>query len=374
MTKNKFFEIQSELTATKIRFFERYIERYLIKVLMKFGRCFIGDLFCGAGKNGEEDGSPLILIDKAKSILENDLLLKRHSKPEVIILFNDRNEKNIKSLKEELKEIDIPDNIKIIEPTCKDFADVLAETKSIFKKIKQAKFFFLDPYGYSDIHIDDIKTIMDFSYTEILLFLPTFFIYRFADAKKKIEGETKRFLDEFTTKGPGRYHDIDDFNESIRQRLLQYMELEFVRTMRIEGGTSKNALFFLTKHVLGIINMNELFWKFSEDGKGVIATRAKNKEKNLTLFELDYHTKPYKIFIKQLEETLQRDKKMLNIEIIRFAAREGVRLTHATNILKELQKGGKIKVSYLVEGKSRGFFISEQYWNKKMCEIEYIRD
>ena len=193
MTKNKFFEIQSELTATKIRFFERYIERYLIKVLMKFGRCFIGDLFCGAGKNGEEDGSPLILIDKAKSILENDLLLKRHSKPEVIILFNDRNEKNIKSLKEELKEIDIPDNIKIIEPTCKDFADVLAETKSIFKKIKQAKFFFLDPYGYSDIHIDDIKTIMDFSYTEILLFLPTFFIYRFADAKKKIEVETKRF-------------------------------------------------------------------------------------------------------------------------------------------------------------------------------------
>lgn len=373
MTKNKFFEIQSELTATKIRFFEKYIERYLIKVLMQFGKCFIGDLFCGAGKNGEKDGSPLILIDKAKNILRNEQLLKRHSRPEVIILFNDRNKRNIQSLKEEIKKIDIPNNIKVIDPICKDFVDFLSETKNIFKKIKQAKFFFLDPYGYSDIHIDDIKTIMDFSYTEVLLFLPTFFIYRFADAKQKVEGETKRFLDEFTTKGPGRYSNIDDFNESIRQRLLQYMGLEFVRTLRIEGGTSKNALFFLTKHVLGMVNMNELFWKFSEDGKGVIVEKVRSKGKNLTLFELDYHTKSYKIFIEQLEEALDRNKKMLNVEIIRFAAREGMRLTHARNVLKELKESGKIRINYLAKDKSRGFFISERYWNKKMCEIEYIK-
>ena len=85
---DKFYKNQNNLTAAKIDFYQNYIEVYLIKLLMGFGKCFIADLFCGAGKNGDKQGSPLILIDRARYAL-NVPRLKDNS--QIYILFNDKN-------------------------------------------------------------------------------------------------------------------------------------------------------------------------------------------------------------------------------------------------------------------------------------------
>ena len=63
-----FFNIQTDLTASKISVFKHYIQGYLPKLLMSFGNCLIVDLFCGAGKNGDKNGSPLVLIDSLNYI------------------------------------------------------------------------------------------------------------------------------------------------------------------------------------------------------------------------------------------------------------------------------------------------------------------
>lgn len=58
-----FFDNQSFLTAAKIKIYNEYITGYLPKILQTFKYCLIADLFCGAEKNGDEDG---ILLKKSK--------------------------------------------------------------------------------------------------------------------------------------------------------------------------------------------------------------------------------------------------------------------------------------------------------------------
>lgn len=370
MTKNNFFKIQSDLTAVKILFFEHYIENFLIKILMQFGSCIIGDLFCGLGKNGQKDGSPLILLKKAKKILQNEILLKKHPNPKIIIIFNDNNQDFINNLKKELNKIEIPHNIEISEPTSQDFSELLKYRKDNFKKNRQAKFFFLDPFGYSNIHIEDIKTIMLFPFTEILLFIPTSHIYRFSDSRA-MEKKTRQFLEEFTIKGPGHYSSLGRFIESIQLKLLQYIGLDYVRPITIDGGQNKNTLFFLTKHIIGMININNIFWKFTKDGEVISVSESLGKQKDLKLFESEYYTTAYKKFLNELTQFIQEKGKLSNKEIIKFTARNGMRLKHANKALHQIKKQGKIEPVYFDESKKRGFYVSKDYWNKLFCEINY---
>lgn len=62
MANKDFFYSQTDLTASKILIYRQYMSSYLPKILMQYGRCCIADFFCGCGKNGHEDGSPLVLI------------------------------------------------------------------------------------------------------------------------------------------------------------------------------------------------------------------------------------------------------------------------------------------------------------------------
>lgn len=116
MKKKEYYNRQDNLTAAKIEFYQDYIEGYLIKLLMGFGKCFIADLFCGAGKNGNNPGSPLVLIDKAKYILK----IPQLQNPQIYILFNDKDKNNIKNLKEELEKVEINENINIFSHKIKN--------------------------------------------------------------------------------------------------------------------------------------------------------------------------------------------------------------------------------------------------------------
>lgn len=100
MTKKGFYTDQSSLTAAKIEIYGEYLKRYLPKILMSFGKCLIADLFCGTGKNGSKKGSPLILLETAEYILTSELI--KNKRPKIQILFNDKENKNVENLKEEV--------------------------------------------------------------------------------------------------------------------------------------------------------------------------------------------------------------------------------------------------------------------------------
>ena len=365
MTK-EFFDRQTDLTAAKILIYRQYLNSYLPKVLMQFGKCFIVDFFCGRGKNGEQDGSPLVLLDVAKKMLESPVIKRKWVNAEIVIIFCDLEKKYCDDLTALLKTMSLPKGIKILGPLCEDFKSTMDRATNTFKIVKTPKFFFLDPFTYSDIGIDDVKALMDVPAAEVLLFLPTFHSYRFVKCAQEV-GALKKFLEDFTERGCADYEDIYDFNESIRLKLLKYIGLKYVRAVGLDEGTRKNALFYLTKHITGMLVMNKLVWKYATDG----ATVKTNRDIEPALFNLSTVSSNYAKMKVLLQNHIKEQKQISNVEIIDFAAQCGFDTKYANEVLKGMKKQGLIEVEYKQRDKIRGFYVADNHWDNEIAVIKH---
>jgi three-Cys-motif partner protein len=133
-----FYQQQDDLTAAKIGIYKEYIGVYLIKLLMGYKKCLVCDFFCGQGKNGEKQGSPLVLVDRANYILTTPHL----EAAKLLVLFNDSDKECIENLKNELKGIKKDDRVKIFFEN-KSFLEIFNEYIEKLKDSKIPKFFFL---------------------------------------------------------------------------------------------------------------------------------------------------------------------------------------------------------------------------------------
>lgn len=364
--QNKFFDEQTDLTASKILIYRQYIENYLPKVLMQYGRCYMADFFCGCGKNGQEDGSPLVLINIAAKMLENPVLKSKQPNAEIVIVFSDDDKKCCDDLTAHLQKMSIPRQIKIIGPVCEKFDSIKTKAINAFDKVKAPKFFFLDPFTYSDVGVDDVKGFMDVPSAEVLLFLPTFHSYRFVKCADEV-GALKNFLENFTERGCADYADINDFNESIRQKLLKHIRLKYVRSVGLDGGTRKNALFYLTKHVTGMILMNKLVWKYAHDGETV----KTNRDNEPTLFDLSTLSGNFTCIKEFLQGHVKEKKELSNIEIIEVVAQKCFTNKYTREILQDMKNQGLIEVDYKTGDKTKGFYVADSNWNKDLVTIRY---
>ncbi|OGR46952.1 MAG: hypothetical protein A2X34_09670 [Elusimicrobia bacterium GWC2_51_8] len=361
----EFYTTQTDITAAKVKFYKDYIGGYLIKVLMTFGKCFVADLFCGPGKNGGKLGSPLVLLEEAKRMLASDVLLREHHNPEVKILFNDIVQKYTVDLKAELASFGPIPHVSIVGIENKPFADILQELQPVLK-LKIPKFFFLDPFTYSTIQLDDIRQIIGSDYTEVLLFLPAQDVYRFA-ATENIPPGTRNFLANFTTKGIYNYDGIEEFNESICQKFRESFGLKFVRPILLDGGQRKHTLFLLTRHIRGMMLANKIFWDKSPDGLGI---RDGVGEQHL--FNTGTCSEDFRQYAALFEDTLKSLGSMNNQQIIELTATHGFLSEHTKKILDELKESGKISVTHVNDGK-KGYYIAENNWDKAKSIIKYNR-
>ncbi len=335
---DNFYDKQDNLTEAKITLYKKYIEGYLIKLLMSFGECFIADLFCGPGKSGGKDGSPLTVIKRSKYILSIPEL--KNKKPQIHILFSDKDKSHITNLENELKKVEIDENVNILPIRNKSFNQILPEILKKFQYDKIPKFFFLDPFSYSDVKMDDLNKLLELKNSEILLFLPVFHCYRFANFTEfKLDHKTRIFLEEFTTEGVHEYQNINYFIKSIKNKLRKDLELDFVRSILLDDGSRKNALFLLTKSQKAMLYMNKIALKASEDGKGINLKDTNQK----SLFGAK-GTFRFEQFAEKLHVELKQRREMTNAEIVKFTIAEEFLPKHAKGVLKNLQEIAQIKI------------------------------
>lgn len=366
MANKDFFDSQTDLTASKILIYRGYLSDYLPKVLMQFGKCFIADFFCGPGKNGARDGSPLALIDVARKVAEDPYILKKWPSAEIRIVFSDADQSHCDNLAAHLKTLTLPSNLKIFGPYCEPFQSILQKAVDVFKLTSIPKFFFLDPFTYSDIGIDDIKKIMGMPAAEALLFLPTFHSYRFHKCANDV-GALKTFLENFTERGCADYADLSDFNASITKKLVSYIGLQYVREIDLIDGAQKHALFYLTKHVTGMLIMNKLVWKHADDGMTIKA----KKDTDTTLFDLSTITDNFASAKTALQQLVASRKRLTNVELIDGAARIGLDTKHANEILKDMKKKDLISVEYKKLDKKIGMYVSDNNWDQELATIVF---
>ncbi len=339
MSNKDFFENQSALTAAKTKIYKEYIEGYLPKLLMTWGKCLIADLFCGPGKNGKENGSPLILLERLDYILSSDQLKKKSDK-KVYVLFNEQDDSLVKNLNENLNKINYDKSIIDIRVKNEKYEKLLPDLIRIPEKQKIPKFFFLDPFTYSNVKLSHLKELMNLSNPEVLLFIPIFHSYRFSNVQIYNETHlTRVFIEEFTSKGMYNYENVYDFMDSIKEKLSKELNVPYVRYVLIDGGGSKNALFLLTKHQKGMLLMNKIAFKKTNDGKSIkIKTESVGN-----LFEIKETSVIFEQFKEELKEYIKKEN-TTNCDIVDFTIKKGLLPKHAKENLVNLHKANCIKV------------------------------
>lgn len=358
----EFFKKQEPITALKTKVYEEYITGYLPKLLIQFGQCMMFDLFCGPGKNGEEKGSPLILMDQLKYILSSPHIQQREGL-RVDVFFNDQEKSFIDNLEKELSALNYDRStvhVKLTHQCCKGVLPGLVDR---YGAMKEPKFFFLDPFKYSDVRMGDLSSLMALQYTEVLLFVPLFHTYRFVSASAEFsEGhKTRAFIEEFTSRGISDYTDTLDYLLSIKERLeselARHGEKPYVREILLDAGTKKNALFLITRHQAGMLLMNKTVLRLT-DGGSVI--KVKDAEQ-MDLFSSAAITDTYKLLSKNVEQLVKERGQIgiSNRELVDFVIRQGYLPKHGREIVKVLVDAGRA----VVLSENREPLTNSRDWN-----------
>lgn len=324
----------------KVRLLKLYLERYLnILSNSKYvGDIHVYDLFCGEGiyEDGGK-GSPLIILETIKNIHFASKATGRELS-KFNCLFNDIDNGKVKKVEEYISKNNLhyPEIGKLNFRT-EDYRKLLQEVIGETEKFKKRKaFVFIDPYGYKDIKVADINSLLQNGSTEVLLFLPTQFMFRFET--KGTPESLKEFINELMPieKWPTSETGIE-FIENLREAFREALGDDyFVDSFIITRDKNQFfCLFFFTSHIYGFDRMLDAKWKIDEEeGRG-----WQFNVENTLFSQVEKKPNTYK-FERILLEYLKKER--TNEELYQFTLHAGHLPSHANEILLKLQNEQKL--------------------------------
>ncbi|MGB2579429.1 three-Cys-motif partner protein [Elusimicrobium simillimum] len=338
MNGKMFFKKQSNVTFLKTLIYEKYISSYLSRMLTQTKKIYIADLCCGSGKNAKNNGSPLILIDIIKDLFKRNKLLC--STLEIEVIFNDSNKDLIKTLKWRISQEDLPPNAKI--------TFYCSKYEVLIKKIVPAmeadsyKFFFLDTFYYTQISLENLKTILNAGNAEILLFFPIAHMFRFSNYYT-FKGKGREFFETYTTKGCYRYKTVYDFTESIRKKLSSQLKTKWVRDILLKDSNRINGLFLISEQQESMVAINNIFWNYTGNGLDISIDNYSKYDLPITNRTIEAK-KILSSFKNALIDKIAKGTKDLKT----FAALKKISCTHLKTVLNDLLAAEKIKKNVLL--------------------------
>lgn len=356
-------------SEAKVRLLGEYLKRYL-NIICNDGytrRIKIYDLFCGEGiyDNGGE-GSPLVTMRQVKDIHFVNVA-KTVNIPKIDCHFNDIEIKKVEKVKRVIKEKSLyyPE-FGELEFSSNDYQIQYENLLTTLPKLKlenQKAFIFIDPYEYKHIKASQIKNLMAKGNAEVLLWLPTQFMYRFASngTPEALKDFIVELIPNFNEWRPGN---VWNFVLQLKEGFQAFLgDKFFVDIFTIQKDINTVfCLFFFTSHIKGFEKMLEAKWEIdTEQGKGW--DYSGNQP---SLFH-DQKTNP-------LEEKLReylKNKKRFNGELYEFTLRQGFLPKHANEVFYNLQNNNELVVLTANGEKARkkSFYIAYNYYkddNKKV--------
>jgi hypothetical protein len=226
--------------------------------------------------------------------------------------------------------------------------NTLNEIPRYFQNNPNSKgFIFIDPYGYKEIKVRDIINLLKTGKTEIVLFLPIHYIYRFKDSTSQPEA-IQDFLFDLDI-GSKTYLNnqgvefIADVTKGFRNKIGKRF---YVDSFIIDR--SKNqffAIFFFSSSIYGFEKMIDAKWKIDN-----LEGRGWNSNLQTDLFS-QFEKSANILKLNDILRNFIGDNVRTNAQIYEHTLRNGFRPTHAKETLQMLQNNGKIEVSNL-QGKA----------------------
>lgn len=272
----------------------------------------------------------------------------------VDLYFNDKDAGKVEKLKTIILDRKLHyENFGKINYQSKDYKEIVHSLASYIQNLKNEKaFVFIDPYGYKEIRASEIKKLIQSKKSEVLLFLPTQFMYRFNE--KGTPEALIQIIEELMDLNHWKvntsvYHFIEQFKDALKKFLGDDF---FVDTFTIEkDAATVFCLFFFSSHIRGFEKMLETKWQIDDDeGKGWSYERTGN------LFA-DFKINPLE---QKLIKLILDNKKVYNSTIYEFTLRNGFLPTHAVDVLNSMQSDNRIEVLPTIEEKIRkgAFYIN----------------
>lgn len=346
-------------SEAKVRLLKEYLKRYLsiISNLSFIDAIDVHDLFCGEGvyKNGGE-GSPLIIM-RAVNNLYGLNVAKRSKLPKVNCNFNDIDPSKTQNVENAIISRSLHSSsfgtLSFSSIDYKLYLTDLTRKLRILPKNHKA-FVFIDPYEYRHIKISHIKKLMANEQTEVLLWLPTQFMYRFE--KNGTPTALKDFIEEIVPfeewkQSSNVWDFINEMKEGFKSALgYGYYVDNF--TIQKDNNTVF-CLFFFTSHIKGFEKMLESKWDIdTEQGKGWNYTGNAP-----TLF----HSQTTNPLEEKLRTFLDAQPRT-NTALYKFTLECGFLPKHTNQILKDWQDNGLLDV-ILYNGKTarkKSFYINSK--------------
>lgn len=363
-------KILMDHSAIKVKLLGNYMAAYLnILSHSKFIKdIYVADLFCGEGvyENGGE-GSPIILLRNIlKAIEASDSRSLIDSK--FHCLFNDKSKTKIEALKSAVDHLKINDSKRLsIVYTEEDYRKVLQRVVSKFRGFNNERgFAFIDPYGYKEIRLEDIRNLLASGKTEVLLFLPSQFMYRFE--KKATPNSLRTYLnDVMPADDIGQSINGVDFIEKLKNGLRNSLGSQyFVDSFII--ARDKNQFFcllFFTSHIYGFEKMLNAKWDIdNEEG------RSWRLQKEPDLFSVLDKKPTFFRLEGELQQFLIEERS--NIEIYEFTLRAGFLPRHAAEVLKKIESEGRLNVKSCNGNKPRkgAYYLSYDHFRTDIPKVK----
>ncbi|MEP6952026.1 MAG: three-Cys-motif partner protein TcmP [Ginsengibacter sp.] len=362
-------------SEAKVKLYGRYFSIYLnVLARSTIKNIYLYDLFCGEGvyKDGGK-GSPIVALE----CIKNHYYANNNSCPNLFITFNDSEVSEIETdklkidrVKEYASKIFCPNNAKIGYSKI-DYTSIVQKVIERTSKLKgdERALVFIDPWGYKEIDPNEIKRLVQNGKTEVILFLPIYFMSRFANKSKDEDFKGGKALRFFLIKLFGSLENIPhinsqkDFIYRIQEQFKVYMDLRYVDSFKIERESNNwFCIFFFTSNKKGFQKMLDAKWSIDKkhgDGFKI------GDEIKLELFdEMKISGYQEKVF-----NYLKSNADATNVALLDFGLENNFLPKHTKAVLDEIKKINMIQLKSLDGKAALSYYLGDE---KRLVNIKLI--
>lgn len=338
-----------EHSRAKVELLKTYLSTYLniISRVEYFNKVHIYDLLCGEGiYKDNSEGSPIAIL----KTISNHYFSNNQTCPDIDLYLNDNGKSEIEPDKLKIERVEKlsekifkPQNLNI-QFSSIDYSKICPTVLNKLNISKQDKhLIFIDPHGYKDIKLKQIVEFLELGNSEVILFLPLFDMYRFAnksyDENYKGGQALRNLLEDCFNNNIVKFTSVFDFTNKLKNAFIEHTN-RFVDTFLLEKDKGNYyGLFFFTPNALGFEKMLEAKWKVdTEQGRG-FSKRISNQQSFFETLEVSNY--PY-----ELENFLKKSIKT-NSEIYIFGLNKGYLPRHSIEVLKPLRENNKLIIKDL---------------------------
>ena len=368
MTKDFHDKPFDQATELKLDIFRSYASEWLPVFLSKktYSQVNILDFFAGPGRDlSGKDGSPLIIVKEVERYLLDP---QRAKVPGVAVglYFNEYDSAKYEQLRDEMREIERPQAFRI-ETDNKDFTKAFAGKIELLRSRDTANLVILDQSGFKQITSEVFRELVCCGTTDILFFVSSSVLGRFT-THETVEKHHPN-LDVASILAAPR-ESVHRAACAYYRNLIPASSEYFLAPFSIKKGRNIYGLIFGSNYLLGLEKFLSVCWNLDEKtGEANYNIDSDLAWEDDTLFaEMNVPTKRGR-FERDLILMIQKGGQDNN-DIYRFCLENGFLPKHGSEVLRALQKDGRLRV--IPENVRKGiFYIAWKYYQRRERKVTF---